>query len=248
MDPNPDARPEGLTAPLPGTPDPGSALPPAGRSADAAVPGAPARDEPEPAAGAQQASVPAAPSPRPAASAAPGEAAGSTGRVSWADRGAVSPADAANLAAALAEIQAARQALDDERARLGSAARSAVDVRQKVRRNPGKTAGLVGGAAFLAAGGPRRLLRGVRRRVFGAPEPLPASLLPEQVERAVRALGDDGAKVRGALEREFAEYLATTRGKRRSAVRRALVSIALPVVRRAASDATKRAFSGPARR
>ncbi len=37
--------------------------------------------------------------------------------------------------------------------------------------------------------------------------PLPESMLPEEVERAVRALGSDGDRVRGALERSFAGYL-----------------------------------------
>ena len=31
-------------------------------------------------------------------------------------------------------------------------------------------------------------------------------MLPEEVEKSLRKLGDDGAKVRGALERDFAAY------------------------------------------
>ena len=41
----------------------------------------------------------------------------------------------------------------------------------------------------------------------GKKEPLPPSLLPKQVDAALRSLGDDGEKVRGTLEREFANYL-----------------------------------------
>ena len=51
------------------------------------------------------------------------------------------------------------------------------------------------------------MIRRARRSIFGAPDPLPASMLPDEVERAVRALGTDGDAVRGALERSFAEYL-----------------------------------------
>ena len=115
------------------------------------------------------------------------------------------PTDPATVAA-LAEVAAARAALDDELIRLEATARAAVDIRAKVKRNPGRAAAVVGGTAFVAVGGPRRVLRGVKHRVFGRPDPLPPSLLPDKVERAVSALGDDGAKVRGALEREFAAY------------------------------------------
>lgn len=108
---------------------------------------------------------------------------------------------------ALDDVVASRQALADELVRLEASARAAVDIRAKVRRNPGKTAAAVGGTAFVVVGGPRRVFRSVRRRVFGAPDPLPPSLLPDQVEKAVQALGDDGAKVRGALEREFAAFV-----------------------------------------
>ena len=106
---------------------------------------------------------------------------------------------------------AARAALEDELVRLEATARAAVDIRAKVKRNPGRTAAVVGGTAFVAVGGPRRVLRSVKHRVFGVPDPLPPSLLPEQVEKAVRALGDDGTKVRGALEREFAAFVDTNR-------------------------------------
>ena len=117
--------------------------------------------------------------------------------------------------AARQEAVAARAGLVDEVERLKSSARSAVDVKAKVKRYPARAAGAVAGTAFLAAGGPRRIFRAVKRKVVGEPEPLPASLLPDQVERAVRALGDDGGKVRGALERGFADYLMRPRATAR---------------------------------
>jgi hypothetical protein len=152
--------------------------------------------------------------------------------------------------AAAAELAAARDALTGELATLRASARAAVDVKAKVRRNVGKTAAAVGGAAFLAVGGPRRAFRAVRRRVAGEPEPLPASLLPEEVEKAVQALGDDGAKVRGALERGFAGWLGATAKDRKAEDRqRSVVNLAMkigvPAASRAAREVVSRALREP---
>ena len=154
--------------------------------------------------------------------------------------------------AARQEAVAARAGLADEVERLKSSARSAVDVKAKVKRYPGRAAGAVAGTAFLVAGGPKRIFRAVKRRVVGEPEPLPASLLPDEVDRAVRALGDDGGKVRGALERGFADYLDATAGDRKAAARgrslsRFALGIATPVATRAAQQALKRVLAEPDR-
>lgn len=109
--------------------------------------------------------------------------------------------------AARAEVLASRAALLDEVQRLEASARAAVDIPGKVRRAPAKTAGLAAGTAFLALGGPQRLVRRARRAVLGPNADLPKSLLPKDIEKAVRRLGDDGDRVRGTLEREFAHYL-----------------------------------------
>jgi hypothetical protein len=119
--------------------------------------------------------------------------------------------------AARAEVLASREAFSAELARLEDASRAAVDVKAKIRRNPARAAGLAAGAGFLAVGGPRRVARGVGRVVRGKKDPLPPSLLPKDVDAALRAMGDDGLRVRGALEREFANYLEvhkTDRGRR----------------------------------
>lgn len=156
-------------------------------------------------------------------------------------------ADPAALAAA-SEVEAARAALDGEIGALKASARAAVDVKAKVRRNPGKAAAAAGGAAFVAVGGPGRILGAVRRRVFGEPEPLPDSLLPDDVEKAVRALGRDGAKVRGALERSFGSWLdATAKSRKADKRQRSLVNLAMkvgmPVATRAAKEAISRAIA-----
>ena len=45
-----------------------------------------------------------------------------------------------------------------------------------------------------------------KRAVRGPAAPMPKSMLPEEIEKALRKLGADGDKVRGALERDFADY------------------------------------------
>jgi hypothetical protein len=124
------------------------------------------------------------------------------------------------------------------------AARAAVDVRAKVRRNTGKTAAAAAGTAFVVLGGPGKVFRSVKRRIVGAPEPLPASLLPEQVEKAVRRLGDDGAKVRGTLEREFAAFVDTNRKSEPRFLRRVLLAGGVPLASRVGRAIVKRLLTG----
>jgi hypothetical protein len=149
-------------------------------------------------------------------------------------------------AAALDDVVAAREAFAAELVRLEASARAAIDIKAKVRRNPGKTAAAVGGTAFVVLGGPRRVFRSVKHRIVGKPDPLPASLLPDQVEKAVRALGDDGAKVRGALEREFAAFVDTNRKDESRFVRRVLLTGGVPIASRVGSEIVKRVFAASA--
>jgi hypothetical protein len=109
--------------------------------------------------------------------------------------------------AARAAAVASRAELAEEVARLEAAGRAAVDIPAKIRRAPARTAGLAAGAVFMVAGGPKRVLRGLRRAVRGPEAELPKSMLPNEVDKTLRKLGTDGEKVRGTLEREFASYL-----------------------------------------
>jgi hypothetical protein len=109
--------------------------------------------------------------------------------------------------AARAEVVAQRQVLLDEVVRLEAAARSAIDIPAKIRRAPARTAALVAGTAFMALGGPKRAYRAIRHAVLGPKADLPKSMLPEQIDKALRSLGDDGDRVRGLVEREFVGYL-----------------------------------------
>jgi hypothetical protein len=119
-------------------------------------------------------------------------------------------------AAARAEVLAARAALDEELIRLQASARASVDIPAKVRANPVKAAGIAAGVGFVAVGGPRRLFRRAKTAVLGPEEPLPESMLPEEIEKALKRMGGDGARVRGLLEREFADYLRQSEKERRS--------------------------------
>jgi hypothetical protein len=109
--------------------------------------------------------------------------------------------------AARAEVLAARAGLDEELVRLEASGRAAVDIPARLKREPAKVLGTAGGAAFLLLGGPKRVFQGVRRAVMGPNADLPKSMLPPEIEKTLKKLGPDGEKVRGTLEREFAEYL-----------------------------------------
>lgn len=109
--------------------------------------------------------------------------------------------------AAAARVVAARADLEGEIDRLEAAGRAAVDIPARVRKSPAKAAGVAAGATFLAIGGPKRLFRRAKRAVTGKEEELPSELLPKEVDRVLRRLGDDGKKVRGTIEKEFAKYL-----------------------------------------
>lgn len=104
-------------------------------------------------------------------------------------------------------VASARRAAETELDELAAASRSAVDIPAKIRRNPLKTAGLAGGAAFLAVGGPKRVIRAVEHRLFPSRRERLQSVLPKDVARVVDRLGDDAEAVRANLERDFMHYL-----------------------------------------
>ncbi|HEX7472516.1 MAG TPA: hypothetical protein VF323_05510 [Candidatus Limnocylindrales bacterium] len=118
--------------------------------------------------------------------------------------------------AARAAAVASRGTLEEEIVRLEASARAAVDIPAKIRRAPAKTAGLAAGAIFVVAGGPRRVVRRVVRAVRGPDAELPKSMLPKEVDKTLRKLGSDGDRVRGTIEREFADYLEAKAPERRS--------------------------------
>ncbi len=143
--------------------------------------------------------------------------------------------------AARAEVVAQRQLLLDEVGRLEAAGRSAIDIPAKIRRAPAKTAALAVGTAFLVLGGPKKIYRAVRRGVFGAKADLPKSMLPEQIDKALRGLGDDGDRVRGLVEREFVHYLEKNKPVREARDLRGTISeLGGNVLRPVTAEAGKR--------
>jgi hypothetical protein len=134
--------------------------------------------------------------------------------------------------AARDRVLAARADLGEELDRFEASARAAVDIPARVRENPAKAAAVVGGVGFLALKGPQRLFGAAKRVVRGKPEPLPESMLPDEIEKTLRKLGSDGDKVRGALERDFAEYAKRSQAKRESARNLLILAAVQPLVRR----------------
>jgi len=104
------------------------------------------------------------------------------------------------------------------------------------------------GAAFLLLGGPQRLFRRVKRAVVGPEKELPKSMLPKEVDQALRKLGPDGEKVRGTLEREFAKYLDEHKAERESrdpgvVAALLLANIAKPITERAGRRLAQELFN-----
>lgn len=144
---------------------------------------------------------------------------------------------AEDTTAAREGVLAARQALADELVVLEASGRAAIDIPARVRRSPAKAAAIVGGAGFLALKGPQRLFGAARRRISGDPAPFPPSILPDEVEKTLRKLGKDGDKVRGALERDFADY-AKRSSKEREGLKAVLLMAAVrPLLTRGAKAA-----------
>jgi len=140
---------------------------------------------------------------------------------------------AAEADAARERVLAARTELATEVDRLQASARAAVDIPAKVRRHPAQVAAAVGGIGFVALGGPRRLFRRVKSAIVGPDQPLPESMLPDEVEKTLRRLGTDGDKVRGTLERDFADYLKVSQKRRGPALGQTIYyAVTLPLIRR----------------
>jgi hypothetical protein len=115
---------------------------------------------------------------------------------------------AQSAAEARQKVVEARQGVDRELDNLTSAAKAAVDIPAKVRRNPGRTAAVAGGAAFLLLGGPKRVARRAERRFLPKRAARVPSVLPKDIDKAIRNLEpDQQAQVRGHLERDFLSYV-----------------------------------------
>lgn len=115
---------------------------------------------------------------------------------------------AQSAAEARQEVENARRGVEKELDDLGTAARAAVDLPAKVRRNPLRTAGLAGGAAFLLLGGPKRAAKAAEKRFFPRRVEKRERALPKNLQQTLGRLEpEDREKVEAHLERDFAAYL-----------------------------------------
>jgi hypothetical protein len=62
-------------------------------------------------------------------------------------------------------------------------------------------------------------------------------MLPKEIEKTLDKMGDDGDKVRGTLERDFAAYVKEKQKERRGLIPIVLLGLARPVIARAARRA-----------
>src|SRR3954452_20097798 len=102
----------------------------------------------------------------------------------------------------------ARRAAETELDTLGSRTRAPLDFPAKIKRHPVETVGVVGGAAFMLLGGPKRVAKAAERRFFPVRANRPPTLLPKDVDKTLKRLPEeDREHVRAHLERDFAAYL-----------------------------------------
>ena len=134
--------------------------------------------------------------------------------------------------AARDRVIAARADLGAELEHLEAAARAAIDIPAKIKRSPAKAAAVAGGVGFVALKGPQRLFRAGKRVIRGPSKPLPDSMLPREIDKSLRALGSDGDKVRGIIERDFARYAKQAARDRSGARNLLLLSAARPFLAR----------------
>ena len=142
--------------------------------------------------------------------------------------------------AARQRVLAAREGLATELDQLEASARAAADIPSKIKRSPAKAAGLAAGAGFLVLGGPKRLFKRAKAAIVGPEPELPERMLPDEVEKVLRKLGGDGDRVRGTLERDFADYVEQAQKKRGPAVQEALIgAVTGPLLQRGVKTAAK---------
>lgn len=134
----------------------------------------------------------------------------------------------------------ARAELAEELETMEASVRAAVDIPARIRRSPAKAAAIAGGLGFLALKGPKRVVGAARRAVRGPDAEMPKAMLPKEIEKTLRSLGDDGDKVRGKLERDFAAYAKSAEKDRAGRRRSLLMAAAAPLLARGVRSAAER--------
>lgn len=101
------------------------------------------------------------------------------------------------------EIAAQRAQLEATADRL----RDALDIGRRIRQNPGVVIGIGAAAAFLVAGGPRRLARILRRRMAPNTAEKAYDALPSTMQAWVSALAGEAGPKAAAVRDELVEEL-----------------------------------------
>jgi ElaB/YqjD/DUF883 family membrane-anchored ribosome-binding protein len=107
-------------------------------------------------------------------------------------------------------IDETRLAIAAQRAELEATAdqlRDALDLGKRVRENPGVVIGIGAAAAFLIAGGPRRLARLLRRRLAPNAAEQAYDSLPASMQAWVSTLADEAGPKAAAVRDELVEEL-----------------------------------------
>jgi ElaB/YqjD/DUF883 family membrane-anchored ribosome-binding protein len=101
------------------------------------------------------------------------------------------------------EIASQRADLETTAGRL----REALDLGKRVRENPGVVIGIGAAAAFLVAGGPRRLARMLRRRMAPNAAEQAYDALPATMQAWVTAIADEAGPKAATVRSELVEEL-----------------------------------------
>jgi len=150
-------------------------------------------------------------------------------------------------AQARGDVAAARDALGAQLGALESTVRETFTPGNLIRHNAGKLAAGAGAAGFVALGGPSRLIKGAGRALRGGRKAPVKSLLPKEIDAAVKGLGPDEPAVRASLERGFADYLRGRQANEPNASHslwRFVDAISVPVARRVVREAVSRFLEG----
>jgi hypothetical protein len=111
---------------------------------------------------------------------------------------------------ALAETRLAISAQRTELERTADQLREALDLRKRFSENPALFVGLGAGAVFLLAGGPVRVARTIRRRVFRTDPEKAYDSLPKPmqawVDHMAGAVGPKASEAREALSQELVRW------------------------------------------
>jgi hypothetical protein len=90
----------------------------------------------------------------------------------------------------------------------------ALDLKQRIRGNPGLVLGLAAGTLFLVVGGPKRLARAMRRRMSPTATESAFDALPSTLQAWVETLADAAGPRAGDVRRALVEELVAWRHHR----------------------------------